>query len=132
MNVFIMGSGRVASELATLLDEEGHKVVVIGIEPQGFEKLPPGFHGKSILGDATDEGLLRKAGLQSGDAFIALTRDDNRNAMAAQIAKHIFGVPKVMCRIYDLRREEFYKALGLEAISPINVFARLVRGRLEE
>jgi trk system potassium uptake protein TrkA len=132
MNVVIMGSGRVASELATLLDQEGHSVVVIDVEASQFERLPVGFGGKTLVGDATDEEVLRKAGLASADAFIALTRDDDRNAMAAQIAKHIFGVRKVICRIYDPLREEFYKTLGLEAISPIMVFARLVRGRLEE
>jgi len=132
MNAVIMGSGRVASELATLLDREGHGVVVIDLEPAPFKRLPATFGGKTLLGDATDEDVLRRAGLASADAFIALTRDDDRNAMAAQIAKHIFGVRKVICRIYDPLREEFYKTLGLEAISPIMVFARLVKGRLEE
>lgn len=127
-----MGSGRVASELATLLDQEGHSVTVIDTEPSQFDRLPPLFGGRTVLGDATDEAFLRKSGLQSADAFIALTRDDERNAMAAQIAKHIFGVRKVVCRIYDPPREEFYKTLGLEAISPIMVFAGLVKGRLEE
>jgi trk system potassium uptake protein TrkA len=127
-----MGSGRVASELATLLDREGHGVVVIDLEPAPFKRLPATFGGKTLLGDATDEEVLRRAGLASADAFIALTRDDDRNAMAAQIAKHILGVRKVICRIYDPLREEFYKTLGLEAISPIMVFARLVKGRLEE
>jgi len=132
MNAVIMGSGRVASELATLLDREGHGVVVIDLETAPFKRLPGTFGGKTLLGDATDEEVLRRAGLASADAFIALTRDDDRNAMAAQIAKHIFGVRKVICRIYDPLREEFYKTLGLEAISPIMVFARLVKGRLEE
>ncbi len=132
MNVCIMGGGRVASELATLLDQEGHAVTVIDSETSQFDRLPPSFSGETVLGDATDEAVLRKAGLQHADAFIALTRDDERNAMAAQIAKHIFGVRKVVCRIYDPPREEFYKTLGLEAISPIMVFARLVKGRLEE
>jgi trk system potassium uptake protein TrkA len=132
VNVVIMGSGRVASELATLLDQEGHAVVVIDLEATQFTRLPESFGGKTVLGDATDEEVMRKAGLASADAFIALTRNDDRNAMAAQIAKHIFGVRKVICRIYDPPREEFYKTLGLEAISPIMVFARLVKGRLEE
>jgi len=132
MNAVIMGSGRVASELATLLDREGHKVTVIDLDPAQFEKLPDNFSGRTVVGDATDEDVLRKAGLPTADAFIALTRDADRNAMAAQIAKHIFGVNKVICRIYDPLREEFYKTLGLEAISPIMVFASLVRGRLEE
>ncbi len=132
MNAVIMGCGRVASELATLLDQEGHDVTVIDTELSQFERLPQSFGGTTVVGDATDEEVLRKAGLMSADAFIALTRDDDRNAMAAQIAKHIFGVRKVICRIYDPPREQFYKALGLEAISPIMVFARLVKGRLEE
>ncbi len=132
MNAVIMGSGRVASELATLLDREGNKVTVIDLDAAQFDKLPEAFGGRTVVGDATDEDVLRRAGLPSADAFIALTRDDERNAMAAQIAKHIFGVRKVICRIYDPPREEFYKTLGLEAISPIMVFARLVKGRLEE
>ena len=113
MNAFIMGSGRVASELGTLLDQEGHKVTLLDFELSMFDKLPANFKGRTLAGDATDEEFLRKAGLQGADAFIALTRDDDRNAMAAQIAKHIFGVPKVICRIYDPPREEFYKTLGL-------------------
>ena len=132
MIAVIMGSGRVASELATLLDQEGNKVTVVDLDPTQFDKLPETFGGRTVTGDATDEDVLRKAGLPTADAFIALTRDDERNAMAAQIAKHIFGVRKVICRIYDPLREEFYKTLGLEAISPIMVFARLVKGRLEE
>ena len=132
MKAVIMGSGRVASELGTLLDQEGHDVTLIDKHLSMFTNLPPDFKGKTIAGDATDEEVLRKAGLDNADAFIALTRDDDRNAMAAQIAKHIFGVRKVVCRIYDPLREEFYKTLGLEAISPIMVFARLVKGRLEE
>jgi trk system potassium uptake protein TrkA len=132
VNAVIMGCGRVASELAVLLDHEGHNVVVVDSDAAQFERLPADFGGKTMLGDATDEETLRKAGLATADAFIALTRDDDRNAMAAQIAKHIFGVRKVICRIYDPLREEFYKTLGLEAISPIMVFARLVKGRLEE
>jgi len=132
VNAVIMGSGRVASELATLLDREGNKVTVIDLDAAQFDLLPEGFGGRTVVGDATDEDVLRKAGVPSADAFIALTRNDERNAMAAQIAKHIFGVRKVICRIYDPLREEFYKTLGLEAISPIMVFARLVKGRLEE
>jgi len=132
VNAVIMGSGRVASELATLLDREGNKVTVIDLDAAQFDQLPEAFGGRTVVGDATDEDVLRKAGLPSADAFIALTRNDERNAMAAQIAKHIFGVRKVICRIYDPLREEFYKTLGLEAISPIMVFARLVKGRLEE
>jgi len=79
------------------------------------------------VGDGTDEDSLKRAGIEEADAFVAVTQGDNRNVMATQIAKHIFNVPKVVCRIYDPLREEMYHALGLETISPTTVGARLLR-----
>ena len=130
MNVIIMGCGRVGAELAHLLDVEGHKVTILDADTENLERLPADFGGVALTADATDEDVLRKAGISEADAFVAVTRDDDRNAMAAQIAKQIFDVPKVVCRIYDPLREEFYKSLGLEAISPTLLFARLIREKL--
>jgi len=127
-----MGCGRVGSGLAQLLDAEGHKVTIIDIDSKRFDELPPDFSGMAFVGDATDEGVLRKAGMEQADAFVAVTRNDERNAMAAQIAREIFNIPKVLCRIYDPLREEFYRGLGLEALSPVRVFVRLLQERLEE
>ena len=132
MDVVIMGCGRVGAELAHLLDAEGHKVTILDIDPSGFDRLEPNFHGTALLGDATDEEVLAKANIAEADAFVALTREDDKNAMAAQIAKQIFNVPKVICRIYDPLREEFYESLGLEGISPTVVFARLLKEKLEK
>jgi trk system potassium uptake protein TrkA len=74
--------------------------------------------------------MLRKAGIGEADAFVAVTQGDNRNVMAAQIAKHVFNVSKVLCRIYDPLRKDVYEALGLEAVSPTTVFAQLLRDKL--
>jgi len=127
-----MGCGRVGARLAQLLDAEGHKVTIIDVDSKRFDELPPDFSGMAFLGDATDEEVLRKAGMEQADAFVALTRNDERNAMAAQIAREIFNIPKVLCRIYDPLREEFYRGLGLEALSPVRVFVRLLQEKLEE
>ena len=131
MKLVIMGCGRVGAQLAKLMDEEGHKVTVLDVDSYSFRRLPPGFGGTPLLGDGTDEDTLRRAGIEEADAFIAVTQGDNRNVMAAQIAKHIFNVPKVVCRIYDPLREELYETLGLDAISPTKVFAQLLKERLE-
>ncbi len=74
---------------------------------------------------------MRKAGIEEADAFVATTQGDNRNIMAAQIAKHIFNVPKVVSRIYDPLRQELYGTLGLETISPTTIFAQILREKLE-
>ncbi len=130
MNVIIMGCGRVGAQLATLLDADGHRVTVLDIDAHSFRRLPPSFGGTALVGDGTDEETLRKAGIAEADAFVAVTQGDNRNVMAAQIAKHIFNVPKVVCRIYDPLRKDIYEALGLDAISPTTVFAKLLRDKL--
>lgn len=131
MKVIIMGCGRVGAQLASLLDTEGHKVTILDVDSYSFRRLPPSFGGTALVGDGTDEDILKKAGIEEADAFIAVTQGDNRNVMAAQIAKHIFSTPRVLCRIYDPLRRDIYEVLGIEAISPTVVFARLLKERLE-
>ena len=131
MNIVIIGCGRVGAQLAALLDEDGHKVTVIDREPYSFRRLPANFQGTALVGDGTDEDLLKQAGIEEADAFVAVTQGDNRNVMAAQLAKHVFDVPKVVCRIYDPLREELYHTLGLETISPTTVGAKLLKDLIE-
>ena len=130
MNVVIMGCGRVGAQLAGLLDAESHKVTVLDVDDHSFRRLPSAFRGTALVGDGTDEEALKKAGIEEADAFVAVTQGDNRNVMAAQIAKSVFNIPKVVCRIYDPLRKDVYESLGLEAISPTTVFAQLLKEKL--
>jgi len=136
MKVVIMGCGRVGAWLARLLDADGHSVTVLDIDAYSFRRLSfprllADFNGTALVGNGIDEEALIRAGIEEADAFVALTQGDNRNIMAAQIAKHIFNVPRVMCRIYDPLRQEMYCTLGLEAISPTTVFAEMLKEELE-
>ena len=130
MKVVIMGCGRVGSALAQMLDEDGHAVTVLDIRPDAFRRLPPGFGGRRQVGNGIDHDVLARIGVGQADAFIAVTQGDNRNVMATQMAKHLFGVRRTLCRIYDPIREEIYRELGLETISPTLVGARLLRDTL--
>ena len=130
MKVVIMGCGRVGAQLASLLDKEGHSVAVLDTDAYSFRRLPPDFHGTALLGNGIDEEALKRAGIEKADIFVALTQGDNRNVMAAQIAKHIFNVPRVVCRIYDPLRQELYATLGLEAFSPTTIFAQMLKEKL--
>jgi trk system potassium uptake protein TrkA len=131
MKVIIMGCGRVGAQLATLLDKEGHQVTALDIDAYSFRRLPPDFSGTALVGNGINEEVLKKAGIEEADAFVAVTQGDNRNVMAAQIAKHVFKVPKVVCRIYDPLRRDIYSSLGLEAISPTTIFAQMLKEKLE-
>jgi len=131
MKVVIMGCGRVGAQLAGLLDTDGHSVTILDTDVYSFRRLPPTFSGTALVGNGLNEDVLRKAGIEEADAFVALTQGDNRNVMASQIAKHIFNVPRVVCRIYDPLRQELYSTLGVEAFSPTTIFAQMLREKLE-
>ena len=131
MRVIIMGCGRVGAQLATLLDQEGHIVTALDLDAYSFRRLPPDFKGTALLGNGLDEDVLRRAGIEEADAFVAVTQGDNRNVMAAQMAQKIFNVKKVVCRIYDPLRRDLYTVLGLEAISPTTILAEMLKDKLE-
>ena len=131
MKIVIMGCGRVGARLAGLLDIEGHDVTIVDTDAYSFRRLPAEFGGNALVGDGMDEDSLRKAGIEGADAFIALTQGDNRNVMGAQIAGHIFKVPRVLCRIYDPLRRELFNSLGIEAFSPTTIFAQMLKEKLE-
>jgi trk system potassium uptake protein TrkA len=131
MKVVIMGCGRVGAELATLFDREGQEVTILDIDPDSFGQLSPDFKGSCVVGNGIDQDVLRRVGLAGADAFVAVTPGDNRNVMASQMAKHIFGVSRVVCRIFDPVRQELYRNLGLVAVSPTKEVARLLKEALE-
>jgi trk system potassium uptake protein TrkA len=125
MKIVILGCGRVGSTLATMLDQAGHEVSIIDFSSEAFQRLSPDFRGETIAGNGVDEEVLIRAGIREADAFVAVTNGDNRNIMASQIAKENFNVKKVMCRIYDPIREETYRELGLETVSPTRIGAQM-------
>ena len=131
MRVVIMGCGRVGSTLAAMLSDDGHEVTVLDVRADAFRRLPGHFKGKRHIGNGIDQDVLARIGVGEADAFIAVTQGDNRNTMATQMAKHIFGVPRTLCRIYDPIREEMYRKLGLETISPTVVGATLLKDLLD-
>ncbi len=130
MKIVILGCGRVGSTLANMMDRAGHRVSVIDYSSEAFQRLDPDFKGETILGNGVDEDILIRAGIKEADAFAAVTNGDNRNIMASQIAREIFHVKKVVCRIYDPIRERTYHELGLETLCPTTVGAQMLADAL--
>ena len=126
MKVIIMGCGRVGARIASLLDHSGNAITVIDTDSRAFRRLPAGFGGETVIGTGIDEDVLRKAGIEDADAFIAVTNGDNRNIMAAQVARLVFEVPVVVCRIYDPVREDTYRRLGLTTVCPTTTISAII------
>jgi len=126
MKVVIVGCGRVGSFLARRLDKEGHQVAVVDLSMAAFTRLGEDFRGKMVPGNGLDEQTLRRAGIEAAEAFASVTNGDNRNLMAAQMAKVVFNVPRVITRVYDPIRADVYRDMGLETICSTVIGASLI------
>jgi trk system potassium uptake protein TrkA len=131
MKVVIMGCGRVGAALAADLDREGNEVLVLDTDSAAFRFLPDDFSGTTFVGSGIDIDTLRKIGVDKVDVFVSATRGDNRNVMAAQMARHIFGVKVVASRVFDPLREEMYRYMGVRTINPTRVQAKRLKRIIE-
>ncbi len=130
MQAIVVGCGKVGSLLARLLVEHGDDVAAVDEDASAFERLGSGFNGETIHGKGVDVDVLRAAGAETSDALVAVTSNDNVNLVAAQVAKEIFHVPVVLCRVHDERREQIYRSRGMETISPTRLTAQQMMRRL--
>jgi trk system potassium uptake protein len=129
MRYLIVGCGRVGSTLAKLLVTE-HDVVVVDENPAAFKRLGARFGGGVEVGTGIDYDVLKRAGAERADGFVAVTDGDNRNVMAALIAQRMFRIPKIVARIYDPPRGQLYRDLGIETFSPTTLGAQIIRDAL--
>lgn len=116
MRIIIVGCGRVGAGLASELAEEGHEVIILDQMNEAFRRLAPGFSGQALRGDGTDESVLRRAGAEDADWFLALTNGDNRNILAAQLAAQTFSIEHIICKINDPVRAQGYATLGVNTV----------------
>ena len=119
MKVIIMGCGRVGEQLSRLLLEGGHQVIVVDQDRAALGRLGLRFAGQLVEGVGFDQNVLRKAGIETAEAFVATSASDNANIIAARIARNVFRVPRVVARVQDPRRAEIYQRLGLVTVSPV-------------
>ncbi len=117
MKIIIVGCGRVGAAVAQSMSAAGHDVTVVDSDPAAFDRLGRSFRGRTVVGICFDRDVLIRAGIQSADAFAAVTSSDNANALAARIARDRFAVPRVIARLYDPQRRALYDKLGLQTIS---------------
>lgn len=120
LHVVIGGYGRVGRYLARMLEFEGHTVSVIDQNPFVFEcDEAEEILGQKFVGPAFDRDVLESAGIRDADCFAAVTSGDNSNIVAARTAREYYRVPRVIARIYDPRRAEIYRGLGISTIASV-------------
>jgi trk system potassium uptake protein TrkA len=128
MKAVIVGCGRVGAGLADELDRAGWQVLILDLAGSAFDRLPSSFGGTALRGDGTDEDILRRAGAEDADLFLALTEGDNRNVMAAQLGVEALGARRTVAKINDPVRAEAYAHLGIATLCRTNLMSAAVLG----
>lgn len=118
MNILIIGCGRLGSRLASVLDLQGHDIVVIESDPERLNQLDDGFDGLMIQGNPIDLDVMKSAGIEGCDYVLCLSPNDNQNLMASQIARNIFHVQYIIARVLDPVKAHVYETLGIDTICP--------------
>jgi trk system potassium uptake protein TrkA len=101
MRIVVIGYGRVGSRTVAALMERGHEIAVIDKEATRLSRASQLEGVELIQGNAIDVDIQREAGMGEADMLLALTRDDNVNLMAAQVARTHFHVPRAVARVYE-------------------------------
>jgi trk system potassium uptake protein TrkA len=128
MRAVVVGCGRVGASLADSLDRAGHRVLIIDTATAAFDRLPATFRGEAVRGDGTDEDTLLRLGATGADLFVALTEGDNRNIMAAQVARESLGIPLVLAKVNDPVRARAYADLGIATINRTTLMTDAILG----
>ena len=123
MRIVILGCGPLISAFlssgAYAGEANGNDVTVISDDSDCLDALTADPRVTALLAaEPLMQDYLQQAGIDNADVFLALTEDDHRNVLISQIARHIFNVPKVICRLENPQLQELYSALDLEIVSP--------------
>ncbi len=132
-NVIVVGCGRVGSQLANLLSDNGSNVCVIDRNEESFSNLGRNFNGVKLQGIGFDEELLLRAGAKNCDVLAAVTSSDNANLMICEVASRLCKIPHVIARLYNPDHERAYMQLGIDYVCGTSlvaedIFSKVVSG----
>jgi trk system potassium uptake protein TrkA len=137
--ILIVGAGRVGSQVARTTLAAGHEVSVLDEDPLSHERLDSGMDttwedagGRFTVGHGLEIAALREAGIEEAEVFIASTDGDNTNLTIAQLASKRYGVPKVIARVMDPARAEWYAEQGLHTICPTRYAIEMFERAMED
>ena len=126
MHIIIGGCGQLGAEIAEQLSADTHTdVVIIDVDHRSFDTLGSAFNGETLIGDVTDRDVLEQAGVRRADGLLAVTRSDNANLMAVEIATHLYSVPRTIARLFNPGREDVYRKLGVRYVSSTVTLGKL-------
>ena len=99
MKVIVCGAGQVGTTIARHLSSEGMDVTVVDLDEEQVRRVDEGYDVRGVVGHGSHPGTLAGAGARDADLLIAVTRSDEVNMVACQVAYSLFGVKRRIARL---------------------------------
>lgn len=99
MKVVICGAGQVGTTIARHLATEGINVTVIDLDPEQVRLVDESYDVRGLVGHGSHPATLQQAGARDADMLIAVTRSDEVNMVACQVAYSLFNVKRRIARL---------------------------------
>ncbi len=98
MNIIVVGCGKIGKVLLYSLAKEDHNVTAIDNDEEVINDIRNGYDVMAYCGNGTSYTVLKKAGVESCDLFIAVTASDELNMLSCFAAKRM-GAKNTVARI---------------------------------
>lgn len=132
MYIVIVGAGKVGYNLAKLLLNSGHEVVLIEKNKERYSTLVDDLGEAIIYGDGVESNVLKEAGTNRADVLVAVTGDDEDNLVICQMAKVMFLIPRTIARVNDPQNEDIFAGLGIDAtVSSTRIINSLIEQKVD-
>ena len=130
-DVLIVGGGRMTYYLLNHLQKTKIRATVIEPDKTLCRGLAERFDCNVIRDDGTNQSVLKEEGIAKADAFLALSSEDEENAIVSPYAK-TQGTKKIITLISAMQYVDLFKGMGLDGIvspkySTSNEILRYVR-----
>ena len=99
MKIVIVGAGRVGTTLAQHLSGESNDISVIDLNEKKLQGLQERIDIRVVHGMGSHPDTLRKAGIEDADMLVAVTKSDELNIIACQVAHSLFRTPTKIARV---------------------------------
>ena len=119
MRILILGCGPLTTLLLASPGSNEHQFTILSDDIDCLNEVAnePAVNTLLTL-EPLMQDYLQLGGIDTVDAFLALSEDEHQNILTSQIAKHIFNVQKVVCRLEDPELQRLYSEMDLEIVNP--------------
>jgi trk system potassium uptake protein TrkA len=120
MKIIILGAGQVGASVASNLASEANDITVVDDNAATLQDLQDRLDIRTVRGHASHPDVLSQAGAEDADMIIAVTRNDETNMIACQVAYTLFHTPTKIARVRSVEYLNHAKLFAQEAL-PVDV-----------